>query len=83
MLTKHCLLEMFFFQAKCYKKFEDFKKQGKTILFVSHDLSSISKYCDRVVLLNKGKVFAVGKPKEIVDLYKKLLVNHLSSIFLF
>lgn len=68
-----------FFQAKCYKKFEDFKKQGKTILFVSHDLSSISKYCDRVVLLNKGKVFAVGKPKEIVDLYKKLLVNQIDD----
>ena len=43
-----------FFQAKCYKKFEDFKKMGKTILFVSHDLGSISKYFDRVVLLDKG-----------------------------
>ena len=42
-----------FFQAKCYHKFEEFKKQGKTILFVSHDLSSISKYCDRAVLLNQ------------------------------
>ena len=42
-----------FFQAKCYRKFEEFKEQGKTILFVSHDLSSISKYCDRLVLLNK------------------------------
>ena len=68
-----------FFQAKCYKKFEDFKKLGKTILFVSHDLSSISKYCDRVVLLNKGKIFSVGKPKEIVDLYKKLLVNQIDD----
>lgn len=64
-----------FFQAKCYKKFEDFKAQGKTILFVSHDLGSISKYCDRVVLLNKGTKLAEGKPKEIVDLYKKILVN--------
>ena len=43
-----------FFQAKCYHKFEEFKKLGKTILFVSHDLTSIAKYCDRVVLLNKG-----------------------------
>jgi ABC-type Na+ transport system ATPase subunit NatA len=43
-----------FFQAKCYHKFEEFKKKGKTILFVSHDLSSISKYCDRAVLLNQG-----------------------------
>ena len=44
-----------FFQAKCYRKFEEFKEMGKTILFVSHDLSSIGKYCDRVVLLNKGE----------------------------
>ncbi|WNV58728.1 ABC transporter ATP-binding protein [Oscillospiraceae bacterium NTUH-002-81] len=64
-----------FFQAKCYRKFEEFKEQGKTILFVSHDLSSISKYCDRVVLLNKGKKLAEGEPKEIVDLYKKILTN--------
>ena len=64
-----------FFQAKCYHKFEEFKKQGKTILFVSHDLSSISKYCDKVVLLNKGKMRAEGNPKEMVDMYKQLLVN--------
>lgn len=64
-----------FFQVKCYRKFEEFKKMGKTILFVSHDLSSISKYCDRVILLNKGEKMAEGAPKRIVDLYKQLLVN--------
>lgn len=64
-----------FFQAKCYKKFEDFKQQGKTILFVSHDLGSISRYCDRVVLLNKGVKLAEGTPKDMIDLYKKVLVN--------
>ena len=64
-----------FFQAKCYKKFEDFKKMGKTILFVSHDLGSISKYCDRVVLLNRGKKLAEGTPKERVSMYKRIMVN--------
>lgn len=64
-----------FFQAKCYKKFEDFKKMGKTILFVSHDLGSISKYCDRVVLLNRGKKLAEGTPKEMVSMYKRIMVN--------
>lgn len=64
-----------FFQAKCYNKFEEFKRLGKTILFVSHDLSSISKYCDRVVLLNKGTKLAEGSPKDMVSAYKRLLVN--------
>ena len=66
-----------FFQNKCYRKFEDFKKQGKTILFVSHDLSSVSKYCDRVILLEKGKKIGEGSPKEIIDMYKKVLVGQL------
>ena len=64
-----------FFQAKCYRKFEEFKEMGRTILFVSHDLSSISKYCDRVILLNKGVKEKEGAPKEMVDLYKQLLVG--------
>lgn len=64
-----------FFQAKCYHKFDEFKEAGKTILFVSHDLGSIAKYCDRVVLLNKGKKMAEGEPKEIIDLYKQVLVS--------
>lgn len=64
-----------FFQAKCYHKFEEFKKAGKTILFVSHDLSSISKYCDRVVLLNQGVKLGEGSPKEMIDAYKQVLVG--------
>ena len=68
-----------FFQAKCYHKFEEFKKMGKTILFVSHDLTSIAKYCDRVVLLNKGVKLAEGNPKDMVNMYKKLLVHQLDE----
>ncbi|MCR5487921.1 MAG: ABC transporter ATP-binding protein [Lachnospiraceae bacterium] len=68
-----------FFQNKCYHKFEEFKSQGRTILFVSHDLSSISKYCDRVVLLDKGRKLAEGRPKEIIDMYKKVLVHQMDS----
>ncbi len=68
-----------FFQNKCYHKFEEFRKAGKTILFVSHDLSSISKYCDRVVLLDRGKKIAEGAPKEIIDMYKKVLVHQLDN----
>lgn len=64
-----------FFQAKCYHKFEEFKAQGKTIVFVSHDLSSISKYCDRVILLNQGKKLGEGEPKAMIDAYKRVLVG--------
>ena len=64
-----------FFQAKCYHKFEEFKKQGKTILFVSHDLSSISKYCDRAILLNQGVLLGEGTPKKMIDIYKQVLVG--------
>ncbi len=64
-----------FFQAKCYKKFEEFKAAGKTILFVSHDLGAISKYCDKAVLINKGDKVAEGTPKEMIDIYKKILVG--------
>ena len=68
-----------FFQNKCYHKFEEFKSQGKTIIFVSHDLSSINKYCDRVVLLDKGVKLAEGSPKDMIDMYKKVLVHQLDS----
>ena len=69
-----------FFQAKCYHKFEEFKKLGKTIVFVSHDLSSVSKYCDRVYLLNQGKLLGEGKPKEMIDAYKKVLVGQYEDV---
>ncbi|WP_252237124.1 ABC transporter ATP-binding protein [Clostridium sp. ZBS17] len=68
-----------FFQAKCYKKFDEFKKLGKTILFVTHDLGSISKYCDRAILLNKGTKLYDGNTKEAIDMYKKVLVNQLDQ----
>ena len=68
-----------FFQAKCYHKFEEFKEMGKTIVFVSHDLSSISKYCDRVVLLNQGTKLGEGRPKEMIDIYKQVLVGQYAA----
>ncbi len=65
-----------FFQTKCYHKFNEFRKAGKTILFVSHDLSSIIKYCDRCLLLNRGEQIAVGPCKEVVDLYRRIMVQN-------
>ncbi len=65
-----------FFQTKCFKKFNSFVESGKTVLFVSHDLGSIYKYCNRVILLNKGEKIADGNPKEVIDIYKKLLTGN-------
>ena len=69
-----------FFQAKCYHKFEEFKEMGKTIVFVSHDLSSISKYCDRVFLLNRGSLLGEGSPKKMIDAYKRVLVGQYEAV---
>lgn len=64
-----------YFQMKCFKKMDEIKRNGTTILLVTHDLGSIVKYCDRAVLINKGEFIGEGKPKKIVDIYKKILVN--------
>lgn len=64
-----------FFQNKCYRRFEEFRNRGKTILFVTHDMGSVIKYCDRCVLLNSGKKIAEGSAQEMVDLYKKVMVG--------
>lgn len=64
-----------YFQSRCFKKMDDIKKNGTTILLVTHDMSSVIKYCDKVVLLNHGKVVKEGNPKQMVDIYKKILVN--------
>ena len=69
----------FFFQVKCYKKFDEFRAEGMTILFVSHDLNSISKYCSRTILLNRGELVAEGDPKTVVDLYKKLIARQMNA----
>ena len=64
-----------FFQAKCFRKINEIKERGTTILLVTHDMGSIIRYCDRVVLLNKGNFVGCGAPGEMVDLYKKILAN--------
>lgn len=64
------------FQAKCYDAIISFKKQGKSIIFVSHDMDSIKEHCDRVLFLNKGKVESIGDPEKIVKLYEDFSKSH-------
>ncbi len=69
-----------FFQSKCYRRMEEIRQRGTTILMVTHDMGSIIKYCDKVVLLNKGNFVAEGAPGHMVDLYKKILANQMDAL---
>jgi lipopolysaccharide transport system ATP-binding protein len=58
------------FQRKCFDRMEDMiRRQGKTVLLVSHNIRQVERMCNRVLLLDHGKIFADGKPKEICDLF--------------
>lgn len=64
-----------FFQTKCYKRMDELKEKGTTIIMVTHDLGAVIKYCDSTMVLNSGKQIAIGTPHEMVDLYKKILAG--------
>ena len=64
-----------YFQSKCFRKFEEFKQKGKTIIFVTHDMGSVLNYCDDVIVLNKGVLMGRGDAPTMVDLYKRILAN--------
>jgi ABC-type polysaccharide/polyol phosphate transport system ATPase subunit len=57
------------FQEKCFATFERFHAAGKTIVFVSHDLGAMERFCDRVLYLHQGAVEASGTPEEVIARY--------------
>ena len=65
------------FQLKCFKKFEEFKKKGKTILFVTHNIGDVIENCNRVIILSSGTKIFDGSVKEGIDMYKKLITGML------
>ncbi|MBO6119974.1 MAG: ABC transporter ATP-binding protein [Lachnospiraceae bacterium] len=72
-----------FFQTKCYKRMDELKNNGTTIIMVTHDLGAVIKYCDRTLVLHNGNQVAIGTPHEMVDLYKKILAGqepHINDI---
>jgi lipopolysaccharide transport system ATP-binding protein len=64
-----------YFQHKSFEKIREFRKQGTTLLIVSHDKSAIQNLCDRAILLQDGNVRADGPPEEVMDLYNALLAD--------
>jgi teichoic acid transport system ATP-binding protein len=61
------------FQIKCFEKFKNFQMQGITILFVTHGLDSVIRYCDRGFVIDAGNIVFDGPPKFSVDAFKKVL----------
>jgi ABC-type polysaccharide/polyol phosphate transport system ATPase subunit len=58
------------FQEKCFATFGRFKAEGKTVVFVSHALDLMERFCDRVLLLDRGTAVALGSPTDIVKRYQ-------------
>lgn len=63
------------FQQRCIRRFHEFKEQGSTILVVSHDLFLLQHVCDRILLLDRGRLIADGPPKDVVGRYMELLAE--------
>jgi ABC-type polysaccharide/polyol phosphate transport system ATPase subunit len=60
------------FQRKCFNQFERLKAEGKTIVFVTHDMASVERFCDRAMLLERGQIVDVGEPASIARQYNEL-----------
>ena len=63
------------FQLKCFKKFEQFKEKGKTILYVTHNVTDVIRNCTRAIIIDSGKKIYDGSVKDGVEKYKKLVVK--------
>lgn len=60
------------FQQKCFAEFHRLKDEGRTILFVTHDMSAVERFCDRAMLIEKGKMVDIGEPAAIARRYNEL-----------
>jgi len=61
------------FQEKCFDVFWQYKREGKTIVLVTHDLNAVENYCDRVILLDRGQIAAHGPAAEVTAKYRRLI----------
>ena len=61
------------FQDKCFDRIRNFRRAGKTILMVTHNMDQVSRHCDRAILLDKGSILADGTPQDVIEVYRGLL----------
>jgi ABC-type polysaccharide/polyol phosphate transport system ATPase subunit len=59
------------FQEKCFDTFRQLKRDGRTVIYVTHDLGSIERFCDRAILLEQGEVAASGDPRDVARIYRQ------------
>ena len=59
------------FQQKCYDYFDELKRQGQTVIFISHDMGGVKRFCDRAMMLKDGKIAKIGNVEEVAELYMK------------
>jgi teichoic acid transport system ATP-binding protein len=63
------------FQAKCFRKLAKIREDGKTVIFVTHALDTVIRYCDKAIVLEKGRLVAEADPKKAVDAYKQIMAG--------
>ena len=63
------------FQSRCFRKLDEFRAAGKTVLLVTHALDSVLRYCSRTMVLDKGRMVVAADSKQAVDVYKQLMAN--------
>lgn len=61
------------FQGKCLNKIEEFKKEGRTIIFVTHNLNLARQLCNRIFFMDKGSIICNGEPEEIINRYLSII----------
>jgi ABC-type polysaccharide/polyol phosphate transport system ATPase subunit len=66
------------FQQKCFEEFFRLKREGKTIVFVSHDMYSVERFCDRAMLMERGQMTQIGDPRTIGRAYHELNFGQLA-----
>ena len=60
------------FQQKCFEVFNRLRDEGKTIVFVTHDMGAVSRFCHRAMLLERGEVVTLGEPEHVAETYLEL-----------
>jgi ABC-2 type transport system ATP-binding protein len=62
----------FVFAEKCFALFERYKREQKTIILVTHSADSMERFADRVMLIHKSRIAAIGDPKKVLETYKQI-----------